>query len=267
MLARLDLGETALAVERDREGLRSAEARYEDLASGSRGPEIAAAEAEVRGSARGRRSRAAGARAAGDAAGEEGGHGPRPRPGEDGARARRCGAECERGEASSRRRGLPPRPDRAGPRSTSIARRSSSSSPRPWPRRREIRAPADGVILHRMAEPGLLLAAGQPALTMAFADRLYVRTFVPETQARTRAPGPEPPRSAWTRFRAGPFRRACHGDLAGRRVHAQGRRDEVASASTSCISTKVDLDAGWKDAARARTAGGRAPSTTESGPR
>ena len=33
-----------------------------------------------------------------------------------------------------------------------------------------------------MAEPGLLLAAGQPALTMAFADRLYVRTFVPETK-------------------------------------------------------------------------------------
>ena len=46
----------------------------------------------------------------------------------------------------------------------------------------EIRAPADGVILHRMAEPGLLLAAGQPAFTLAFADRLYVRTFVPETK-------------------------------------------------------------------------------------
>ena len=58
-------------------------------------------------------------------------------------------------------------------------------------REAEIRAPADGVILHRMAEPGLLLAAGQPALTMAFADRLYVRTFVPGAEARPRAPGPE----------------------------------------------------------------------------
>ena len=47
VLARLDLGETALAVERDREGVRSAEAKYEDLASGSRRPEISAAEAEV----------------------------------------------------------------------------------------------------------------------------------------------------------------------------------------------------------------------------
>ena len=59
------------------------------------------------------------------------------------------------------------------------ARRACCGSPRRW-REAEIRAPADGVILHRIAEPGLLLAAGQPALTMAFADRLYVRTYVPE---------------------------------------------------------------------------------------
>ena len=49
-------------------------------------------------------------------------------------------------------------------------------------REAEIRAPADGVVLHRMAEPGLLLGAGQPALTMAFAGRLYVRAFIPETK-------------------------------------------------------------------------------------
>jgi HlyD family secretion protein len=56
-------------------------------------------------------------------------------------------------------------------------------------REAEIRAPADGVILHRMAEPGLLLGAGQPAVTMAFADRLYVRTFIPETQLGRVRPG------------------------------------------------------------------------------
>ena len=33
-----------------------------------------------------------------------------------------------------------------------------------------------------MAEPGLLLAAGQPGLTLAFTNRLYVRTFIPEQQ-------------------------------------------------------------------------------------
>jgi HlyD family secretion protein len=56
-------------------------------------------------------------------------------------------------------------------------------------RESEIRAPADGVILHRMAEPGLLLGAGQPAVTMAFANRLYVRTYVPETQLGRVRPG------------------------------------------------------------------------------
>ncbi|MEO8036282.1 MAG: HlyD family efflux transporter periplasmic adaptor subunit, partial [Acidobacteriota bacterium] len=46
----------------------------------------------------------------------------------------------------------------------------------------EIRAPADGVIVHRLAEPGQLIGAGQSAITLAFADRLYVRTFIPEEQ-------------------------------------------------------------------------------------
>ena len=45
----------------------------------------------------------------------------------------------------------------------------------------EIRAPAGGVIVHRLAEPGQLIAAGQPAVTMAFANRLFVRTFIPES--------------------------------------------------------------------------------------
>ena len=63
VLARLDLGDTALAVERDREGVRSAQARYEDLASGSRRSEIAAAEADVARQAGRRRPRAPRARA------------------------------------------------------------------------------------------------------------------------------------------------------------------------------------------------------------
>ena len=38
----------------------------------------------------------------------------------------------------------------------------------------EIRAPADAIVLHRMAEPGLLLASGQPGLTLAFANRFIM---------------------------------------------------------------------------------------------
>ena len=49
-------------------------------------------------------------------------------------------------------------------------------------RESEIRAPADGIITHRMVEPGELLAAGQTGMTLALTSRLYVRTFVPETK-------------------------------------------------------------------------------------
>jgi HlyD family secretion protein len=47
---------------------------------------------------------------------------------------------------------------------------------------REIRAPADGMVTHKMVEPGQLLAAGQTGITLALTNRLYVRTFVPETK-------------------------------------------------------------------------------------
>jgi HlyD family secretion protein len=49
-------------------------------------------------------------------------------------------------------------------------------------RESEIRAPADGIVAHRMIEPGQLVAGGQTALTIALTHRLYVRTFIPETK-------------------------------------------------------------------------------------
>jgi len=107
----------------------------------------------------------------------------------------------------------------------------------------EIRAPADGVILHRMSEPGLLLAAGQPALTMAFADRLYVRTFVPETKLG--------------RVRSGAAARVTVDAFPGKSFPA--RVTEIspdAEFTPKAVETreervnlvyaaKVDLDAGW----------------------
>ncbi len=47
LLVTLDLGETSLSVERDRDALGSAEARLLDLQSGSRSQEVAAAEADL----------------------------------------------------------------------------------------------------------------------------------------------------------------------------------------------------------------------------
>jgi HlyD family secretion protein len=181
LVARLDLGETALAPERDAKGLESAEARFNDLKVGSRSAEIAQAEADV-----------ADKRAAVELARRElerqeillskkvG-----TQRDTDTARTTMERAVANAKMASDRlellREGFrqwqteQARADVS--RARTVLKQSESVA-----REAEIHAPADGVILHRMAEPGLLLGAGQPAVTMAFADRLYVRTFIPEAQ-------------------------------------------------------------------------------------
>ncbi|HYN41087.1 MAG TPA: efflux RND transporter periplasmic adaptor subunit [Thermoanaerobaculia bacterium] len=181
LLVLLDLGETSLSVERDREALGSAEARLEDLRAGSRSQEVASAEADV-----------ADKRAIVDLARKELSR-------QEALMARKVGiprdldrarTELARAEAmqkaSQERLALAREGSRRFQkdqalsdvkRAQTVVKQSETVA-----REAEIRSPADGVILHRMAEPGLLLGAGQPALTMAFADRLYVRAFIPETK-------------------------------------------------------------------------------------
>ena len=45
----------------------------------------------------------------------------------------------------------------------------------------EIRAPFDGIVIHRLREPGTVLGAGQPVLTLARVDSLWVRLYLPQT--------------------------------------------------------------------------------------
>ena len=45
----------------------------------------------------------------------------------------------------------------------------------------EIRAPFDGIVVHRLREPGTVLGAGQPVLTLARVDSLWVRVYLPQT--------------------------------------------------------------------------------------
>jgi len=181
LLARLDLGETALAVDRDSRGLQSAEAHLEDMKVGSRAAEIKGAEQEV-----------ADRRAAVELAKPElerqnillSKKVGTPRD-VDVARTtlERAQADLKMSEeklqlAREGFREWQTQQARADVgRAQSVLKQSQVVA-----REAEIRAPADGVILHRMAEPGLLLGPGQPAVTMAFADRLYVRTFIPETE-------------------------------------------------------------------------------------
>jgi HlyD family secretion protein len=244
LLARLDLGETALAVDRDRAGLRSAQARYEDLVSGSRRPEIAAAEAEVldrRASvdlarrelerqdlllrkkvgtvrdhdrARTDLERAEAARKASE---------ERFRLAVEGSRRDQTeGARFDAGRAEVQLR-----------QSETVAKEA------------EIRAPADGVILHRMAEPGLLLTAGKPALTMAFADRLYVRTFLPETKLGRVRTGQSAAVSVdafpGKTFPARVAEISPDAEFTPKAVETKSERVNLV------FSTKVDLVGGWKD--------------------
>lgn len=55
----------------------------------------------------------------------------------------------------------------------------------------EVRAPFDGVVTHRLREPGSVISAGQPVLTLARLDQLWVRVYLPQAlqgEARLGAP-------------------------------------------------------------------------------
>ena len=181
LLVRLDLGETAIAVEGAQAGVRAAQARAQDLRQGSRESEISAAQADVAD------KRAAVALAEKEAERQRfllsrkvGTQRELDRAQTDLTRSRaalKASSEklelAQEGFRSQQTAAASAEADRAQAQleqSQSVASES------------EIRAPADGVILHRLAEPGQLVSAGQPAMTMAFSNRLYVRTFIPETK-------------------------------------------------------------------------------------
>lgn len=181
LLVSLDLGEVGLSAERDRAALRSAEERLKDFSVGSRASEVAAAEADL-----------AERRAARDLARREAERQDSLLAKSVGSRrdADRARVDLERAEAAVKasaerlsllregfRRHQTEQARSDVRRAETVVKQSETLL-----RESEIRAPADGVVLHRMAEPGLLLSPGQPGLTLAFADRLYVRTFVPETK-------------------------------------------------------------------------------------
>jgi HlyD family secretion protein len=181
LLIVLDLGDTALAVERDRHGVESARARLQDLAVGSRQAEVAAAEAEV-----------ADKMSALDLA-------TREMKRQELLLSKDVGTErdydqahtqLERAQAALRMSEEKLALTREGFRTWQTAQaRSEVDKARAQlrqseivARESEIRAPADAVVTHRMVEPGQLLAAGQTGMTLALTGRLYVRTFIPETK-------------------------------------------------------------------------------------
>jgi HlyD family secretion protein len=181
LLVELDLGDTALAVERERHNVQAARARLQDMAVGSREAEIAAAAAEVAD------KRAAVELADRDLQRQEYLLSKEVGAPRDYDRAR---TELDRANAAVKiaeeRLALTREGFRqwqtAQARSEVDRARTQLRQSEVVARESEIRAPADGVVMHRMAEAGQLLAAGQTGITMALSNRLYVRTFVPETR-------------------------------------------------------------------------------------
>ncbi|HEX9687997.1 MAG TPA: efflux RND transporter periplasmic adaptor subunit [Thermoanaerobaculia bacterium] len=181
LLVRLDLGETSVAVERDRSALSAAQAHLQDLEVGSRRAEIEVGEAEVED------RRAALELARRDAArqrallekkvGSQTDFDQAQNAADRAAAALRMSRERLELLRQGSRRWQTEQARREVGRAGAVLKQSQTVA-----QEAEIRAPADGVVLHRIAEPGLLLPPGQPALTLAFADRLYVRTFIPETK-------------------------------------------------------------------------------------
>jgi multidrug resistance efflux pump len=243
LLIRLDLGELALAVERDKAGVEAAEARYKDLASGSRRAEIEAADAQV-----------ADRKAAVDLAARE-------LQRQEYLLSRKVAAErdvdrakteLERAQAALETALKQAQLAREGFRKwqTEQARdevdraRATLRQALTVASESEIRAPADAIVLHRMAEPGLLLPAGQPGLTLAFADRLYVRTFIPEPQLGRVKQGQVAQVSVdafpGQTFAARVTEISPDAEFTPKAVETRNERVNLV------YGAKVDLDAGWK---------------------
>jgi HlyD family secretion protein len=181
LLIVLDLGDTALAVERDRHGVESARARLQDLSVGSRAAEVSAAEAEV-----------TDRRAAVDLATREVQRQELLLSKQVGAERDydRAKTDLDRAMAAVRiseerlaltREGFR-RWQTAQARSEVDKAQTQLRQSEIVARESEIRAPGDAIVTHRMVEPGQLLAAGQTGMTLALTHRLYVRTFIPETK-------------------------------------------------------------------------------------
>jgi HlyD family secretion protein len=242
ILVRLDLGETNLAVGRDQSQVASAEARVRDLQAGSRAPEVNAAEADLRD------RRAALSLAEKELQRQQFMLERKVGTARD---VERATTEVERLKAGvsasenrlallregARRWQVQQAQDDVA-RAKSVLQQSETVATEA-----ELRAPADAVVLHRFVEPGQLVTPGQPALTLAFTDRLYVRTYVPEPalgRVRTGIAAEVivdayPGRT----FKAKVAEVSREAEFTPKQVETRTERVNLVYA------TKVDLDGGW----------------------
>jgi HlyD family secretion protein len=242
VLVRLDLGDTTLTVARDKSAVAAAQARVRDLEAGTRRSELAAADAEV-----------ADRKAALDLARKELQRQQFMLERKVGTQrdVDRATTEVQRLEAavsaaSNRLAAL-----REGARSNQVQQARDEvaraetvlEQSQTVVNEAELRAPADAMVIHRFVEPGQLVTPGQPALSLAFTDRLYVRTFVPEPVLGRVRPGiaAEVIVDAYKdrTFKAKVAEVARDAEFTPKQVETRTERVNLVYA------TKVDLDGGW----------------------
>lgn len=179
LLARIEAGELDAAVDRDAAGLASSEARQLELQHGTRAEEIAQGAARVRD-----------AEAAGRLAEENLRRAQRLFREGVIAQADLDRATTERDRAQA---GLSlqqklmaallagARPEqRQGAQADTRRAQATLAQSRAVKGFLEIRAPYDGIVIHRLREPGSIIGAGQAVLTVARLDQLWVRVYLPQ---------------------------------------------------------------------------------------
>jgi HlyD family secretion protein len=242
VLIRLDLGETSLTVARDTSAVAAAEARVRDLEAGTRRSELAAAEAEVDD------RRAALALAEKELQRQRfllerkvGTQREVDRAATEVDRVKAAVSAAANRLAALRegaRRGQIQQAQDEAARARTVLEQS-----RTVVGEAELRAPADAIVIHRFAEPGQLMTPGQPGLTLAFTDRLYVRTFVPEPMLGRVRPGvaAEVVVDAYQdrTFKAKVAEIARDAEFTPKQVETRAERVNLVYAA------KVDLEGGW----------------------
>jgi HlyD family secretion protein len=242
VLIRLDLGETSLSVARDQSQVAAAEARVRDLEAGSRTSEIAAAEADVRD------RKAALALAEKELQRQQFMLERKVGTARD---VERATTEVERLKANVSASENRLKLLREGARRWQVQQaqddvkraRTVLEQSQTVVNEGELRAPADAIVVHRFAEPGQLVAPGQPGLTLAFTDRLYVRTYVPEPslgKVRIGVPA-EVVVDAFKdkTFKAKVAEVAREAEFTPKQVETRAERVNLVYAA------KVDLEGGW----------------------
>jgi HlyD family secretion protein len=244
VLITLDLGETSIAVDAARAGLESAESRAKDLEAGNRLPDIRAAEAQV-----------TDRRAAVDLARRE-------LERQQFLLSRKVGTErdvdrakteMDRAQAALKvtqnqldlaKQGFRKYQTQQAREEVTRAQAQLRQS-QTLAGESELRAPADAIVLHRLVEPGQLLGAGTPGLTLAFTTRLYVRTFIPETRLGLVRQG----QAAEVTVDAFPGRIfPAHITEVSMDAEFTPKAVETREERVNLVyGAKADLDAGWKE--------------------